>query len=247
MSLRFDDISFAYRAGPRILKSITGSVEAGAATSIVGPNGSGKSTMLRIAAGLLTPGSGRVSIGGNPLSSMSARRLAATLAYVPQRPSVVFGFSVRDVVAFGGDRRPQDASLEEALDRVGLADRARDPFGELSAGQQQRAALARALVQVRERGCAVLLADEPTSAQDPAWVGCIAEIFAGLARDGVAVLCATHDLLFAQRSSSAMVTLAPDGTGEFLRRLAGREEYERLFGTGFASASDVGAGVYLPA
>jgi ABC-type Mn2+/Zn2+ transport system ATPase subunit len=160
--------------------------------AVVGPNGAGKTTLF---AGLLG------------LIPMRARRvsLAGTFAFVPQHGTADRAFPVTalDVVLMGAYRRAgllrriprHDRDLAAvALARVGLADRARVPFGELSGGQQQRVLLARALVQMGT----VLLLDEPLSGVDAVSEEAIMLALAEERADGRAVLMATHDLALAR-------------------------------------------------
>src|SRR5262245_49033699 len=135
MPLEADKLSFSYRAGRPVLSGVTLTLEPGAITAVVGPNGAGKSTLLRLLLGLLRPTAGRVLLDGAPIQQIPARQRARALAYVPQRPSVAFAFTVREFVALGryAAGGPDDPDAAAALlPRVDLADRADDPFPILS-------------------------------------------------------------------------------------------------------------------
>lgn len=160
----------------------------GALTVIAGPNGAGKSTLLEVLAGTLVPTRGSVELG--PLSR----------AFVPQRAAVseTLPLTVRDVVTVGawgrvGPWRPLGGvgrrAVDEALDRLDLADLQRSPFGVLSGGQRQRALLAQGLA----RGADVLLLDEPTTALDASSAARILDAVRSEAARGVAVVCVSHD------------------------------------------------------
>lgn len=160
----------------------------GALTVIAGPNGAGKSTLLEVLAGTLVPTRGSVDLG--PLSR----------AFVPQRAAVseTLPLTVRDVVTVGawgrvGPWRPLGGvgrrAVDEALDRLDLADLQRSPFGVLSGGQRQRALLAQGLA----RGADVLLLDEPTTALDASSAARILDAVRSEAARGVAVVCVSHD------------------------------------------------------
>lgn len=220
--LRFEQIAHAFEPGRPVLRDVSLSVRAGAVTALVGPNGSGKTTLLRIGAGLLAPDAGRVSLThdeapNTPLASLPANTRARHAAYLAQRASAAFAFSVRSYVGFGlvaapSSRLSSDA-VERAIERVGLSDRVADAFGTLSGGQRQLAALARALVQLRFGAPATaLLADEPTAAMDPAHARLARTILRELADEGTAVLVAIHDLPLARSLAHDAVVLSQAGT-----------------------------------
>lgn len=222
-------LNFAFSPGKPVLRGVELSLSPGRLTALVGPNGSGKSTLLRCLAGLLSPAAGSVTLDGKPIHRWPAAARAARLAYVAQRPEVAFGFTTLDVVRFGllTAGRPGRADNADpaarALLRVGLADRSSEPFAHLSVGQQQRAALARALVQldgtVSTNGDApppaVLLADEPLSAMDPRHALASMDLLRGLAHASTprptACLVALHDLSMAARFADDAILLDTAG------------------------------------
>lgn len=219
MTLRADALEFGYARERPVLRDVTAAFEPGALTAVVGPNASGKSTLLRLLLGVLRPWSGRAALDGTDVVSLTHRRRARSIAYIAQRAGVAFAFSVRQVVAMGrfaagagpdADARAADAALE----RVDLADRADEPFGVLSAGQQQRAMLARALAQLDDpdaRAGRVLLADEPVSAMDPRHAIETMALLRDRARAGIAVAVVLHDLTLAARFADRAVVLGADG------------------------------------
>ncbi|MBA4864090.1 metal ABC transporter ATP-binding protein [Streptomyces sp. PSKA54] len=191
----FDHATLAYGSAT-VLHDVHGTVPAGQATALVGPNGAGKSTLIKAALGLVTVASGSVTVRGQRPAAARSRT-----AYVPQADTLdpEFPVTVGQVVlmgryrAAGWLRRPgkrDRAIAADALDLVGLADRARDRFGTLSGGQRQRVLLARAIAQQAD----VLLLDEPFNGVDAisrdALLGALRELLAG----GAAVLVSTHDL-----------------------------------------------------
>ncbi len=192
------DLGFGFGARP-VLRGIDLEAEPGVRTALIGPNGSGKSTLLRLLGGHLAPSDGTARLDGVPVASIAPSERARRIAIVPQTVSLAFPFSVARFVAFGRHalgRRGLEAAVAEAIERVDLADRARDPVGELSHGQQQRASIARALCQLSgmPRGGRYLLADEPTASLDPAHTLLVASLFDELAAAGVGVVAALHDL-----------------------------------------------------
>ena len=152
------------------------------------------------------------------------------MAYVPQRPEVGLPFRVEEVVALGLHARRGDPSrVRRALEQVGLQGLAQRAFHTLSAGQQQRAAVARALAQHAPGG--VLLLDEAFSAIDPPECASLVRVLRALAAEGATILAATHDLAVAAALADdawlvrdgrtvdfgpAARVLAPEPLGQFL-------------------------------
>ena len=188
-----------FRGGNLVVESASFAVGPGALVAVVGPNGAGKSTLFSALLGLI-PAEGRVTLQG-------------AFAYVPQHGPTQLSFPVTafDVALMGAYKRvgllrrtgrDERARALHALEQVGLADRARRPFGELSGGQRQRVLLARALVQ---QGT-VLLLDEPLSGVDAVSEEAIFEALAAERAEGRSVLIATHDLAFArERCTDALL------------------------------------------
>ncbi len=169
-------------------------VDPGEATGIVGPSGSGKSSLLRMIAGLDAPTAGSVEIDGVDLHAVSARRRARLrgelVTHVHQRPPDNL---LPHLTAAQQLRRlrdgPADGLVAEALDTLGLGELADRRPAELSSGEQQRLALARALVA----GHRLVIADEPTAQLDGASTEAVLRAIGSLTRRGVTVLVATHD------------------------------------------------------
>jgi iron complex transport system ATP-binding protein len=205
------DLSFSYHAAQPVLRHVSLSLNPGSITAILGPNGAGKSTLLRLMLGLLRPTHGSIALDEEPVSSISHARRAARLVYIPQRASIAFAFTLRQYVRMGlgqSLRRDSHAVVDRALDRVELLARAEEPLPTLSVGQQQRATLARALVQVeRAAPPAFILADEPTSAMDPRHAILASGILSDLSRAGHAIALVAHDLALATRLASHAIVL----------------------------------------
>ncbi|MEU3898193.1 ABC transporter ATP-binding protein [Streptomyces sp. NPDC045251] len=189
----------------------------GTFTAVMGPSGSGKSTLLQCAAGLDRPTSGSVVVGGTELTGLSERRLTLLrrerIGFVFQAfnllPSLTAAQNVALPLRLAG-RRPSRPRVREALDRVGLADRARHRPSELSGGQQQRVALARALITRPE----VLFADEPTGALDSRTGRQVLGLLRGMVdREGQTVVMVTHDPVAASYADRVvfLVDGRPDG------------------------------------
>ncbi len=192
--MRIEGLRFGYEAGRPVLEEIGASVQRGLLHAIIGPNAAGKTTLLRLMLGQLKPWAGVVQLDGQPVRRLDARSRARRLAYVPQRSTVGFAFTVRQVVSMGRHALPDDPSaIDAALERCDLRELAARPFPELSVGQQQRVLLARALAQAAGQGAALLL-DEPVSAMDLQHIHRVMQILQAEARRGLAVVTVLHDL-----------------------------------------------------
>lgn len=183
-------------AGRAALAAFDLRLERGSRTALVGANGAGKSTLLQAAAGVLPPTRGEIRVLGLPPAQ--ARPL---VAYLPQRTELDWDFPVTverfvltgRYVHLGWFRRPGRAErrkAREAMERLQIGGLARRLIGECSGGQQQRALLARALVQEAH----LLLLDEPLNAVDAETRGVVEETLRQLAREARTVVMATHDL-----------------------------------------------------
>jgi ABC-type cobalamin/Fe3+-siderophores transport system ATPase subunit len=176
-------------------------------SALVGPSGAGKSTLLRCLNRLLVPRAGIVLLDGADTAQLDPCALRRRVGLVGQVPVMLAG-SVRENLAYGLEPPPNDAPLAQALRAAGLAASFLDrPAAELSGGERARVALARALTRRPE----LLLLDEPTAALDAAAAQHIGTTLTTLARDGLGVVVATHDLAFAADVADRVVALR-DGT-----------------------------------
>ncbi len=204
--IRAENLEKTFGAGGArltVFRGVDFTARAGESVALTGESGAGKSTLLHILGALDRPTAGEVFFQGTALSSLSADGLAAYrnkgVGYVWQSYRLLPEFSAQENVEMPLRIRGAADCAPPALrwlERVGLAERAANRPGELSGGEQQRVAIARALVA----GPRVLLADEPTGNLDGRTGSGIMEILLDLARrDGLAVVIATHNPVFAAR------------------------------------------------
>ena len=206
--LRLRDIRKTYRVGPvavEVLRGVDLDVDQGDFVSIMGASGSGKSTLMNIIGLLDSPSSGSYALDGREVSAMTDKRRSAIrnarIGFVFQSfhllPRLTALENVRIPLTYRGTAGAETARrAHAALERVGMADRAGHRPNELSGGQQQRVAIARALVGEP----AIVLADEPTGALDPATGNDIMDLFAELNREeGTTLIVITHDAEVARR------------------------------------------------
>jgi|GraSoiStandDraft_4_1057263.scaffolds.fasta_scaffold106927_3 heme ABC exporter ATP-binding subunit CcmA len=153
---------------------------------VTGPNGAGKTTLLRVLATVLRPSEGAVSIGGHDLPR-AADRARPRIGYVAHGPLTYPGLTAREnLELYAALYGVSDDLVGQALDRVGLDDRGRDPVSEFSRGMLQRLALARACLH----GPSLLLLDEPTAGLDGDGRELLRDV---LAEPGRTVIVSTHE------------------------------------------------------
>ncbi len=214
LSTRGTSKRWAARAAVRDLDLDIGS---GEFVGLVGPNGAGKTTLLRMMAKLLEPTGGALWLDGRALSALSQRAVALEVAVVPQTAPADFAFSALDVVLMGrhphiGRFRPESVddhrAAREAMALTGTMAFAERPMTELSSGERQRVAVARALAQ-RPR---LLLMDEPTANLDLRHQVQILQCVQRLVREtGLSAVAALHDLELASRYCQRLVLMRAGG------------------------------------
>ncbi|MFM8273519.1 MAG: ABC transporter ATP-binding protein [Gemmata sp.] len=233
VALSLTDVTVRY--GARVaIEGVSLDVRRGEIVGLLGPNGSGKSTTLAVAAGLLDPGSGAVTVEGRARATDPVA-FAARVGLVPQEPAVYDELTAADNLRFFGELYGVSGSelrrrVARALARVHLTDRAGHRVSTFSGGLKQRLNLAAALLHDPP----VLLLDEPTAALDP---GSRDSLFADLTRlrdDGHAVLLTTHHIDEAEGGCDRVAVLdqgrvaASGPPSELLR--AKRERQAVLYG-----------------
>lgn len=209
LSLRHIEV----RLGDRpVLRGVDLEVAPGEVVGLVGPNGAGKTTLLRVASRVLAPDAGEALFDGRRLADWSRRALSQAIAVVPQDTGIPFPFRAGELVVMGrvphqplvGLDRVEDVDhARRALERVGIAHLADRSVFELSGGERQLVAFARALAQDPQ----LLLLDEPTAFLDLRHRVQALGVVRELAAEGRSALIVSHDLNLAARACHRLVVL----------------------------------------
>lgn len=192
-----------------VLKDIDFTCSKGDVTSIIGSSGSGKTTLLRCINLLENPSSGQILFHGQDImgKGFNATRYRAKVGMVFQSFNLFNNMTVLENCIVGQttvlkrDKAEAEANALKYLEKVGMIPFMNARPAQISGGQKQRAAIARALVMDPE----VMLFDEPTSALDPEMVGEVLEVMRNLASDGMTMLVVTHEMSFAREVSTNVV------------------------------------------
>ncbi|MCT1435528.1 MULTISPECIES: ABC transporter ATP-binding protein [Dietzia] len=195
-----------------ILHGVDLAVDAGSWVSLVGPNGSGKTTLLFALAGLI-PAAGHIEVDGLTPRRAGRRRVARTVAMMPQRPVVPEGVTARELIGlgrtphigrFGTESADDHEVVDRVINRLDLHDLASRTATTLSGGELQRVVLGRSLAQEPR----VLLLDEPTSALDIGHQQQVLDLVDSMRREtGLTVVAAMHDLTSAAHYGQRLVLL----------------------------------------
>lgn len=236
LAMKDCDLAYGYKT---VVTGLNGSVEAGEALALIGPNGSGKTTFLQAIIGIV-----RVSHGSLTMPK------TVSIGYVPQQVDLdlTFPITARQVVAMGLSRqtgflgllkKSQKKSVEDALNHVGLLNRADVRFGDLSGGQRQRILLARAIVA---RPTLILL-DEPFNGLDEPNRKELLNIMKSAKEDGISFVVSTHDLVIADAICEKALLLAGHQVAFGpLRKVMTKENISLAYGGSMPAAS---AGITL--
>ena len=209
--ISFSQVTKRYPGGLEALRGVSFTIEAGQLVFFTGPSGAGKSTLLKIAAAIERPSSGSIILNGQNIGALRPQAvpfLRRKFGLVFQDQKLLFDRSAFENVLLplaitGFDRREAARRVRAALDKVGLLAKERSLPVMLSGGEQQRLAIARAIVHRP----AILIADEPTGNLDAAYAAELGELFRSFNQVGVTVIIATHDEAFAARLKPRIVAL----------------------------------------
>jgi polar amino acid transport system ATP-binding protein len=193
----------------RAVDNVNLTVQQGQAVVIIGPSGSGKSTVLRCINHLETPSSGEIWVDGRQLThnSKDINAVRAEVGMVFQQFNLFPHLTALENIMLAQKvvrkRQPAEArriALTQ-LERVGIPEKAGSYPGQLSGGQQQRVAIARSLAMNPK----IMLFDEPTSALDPEMIKEVLDVMQALARDGMTMICVTHEMGFARNAANEII------------------------------------------
>jgi cell division transport system ATP-binding protein len=216
--IRFENVTKTYKNGTLALRDISLDVEKGEFIFLVGSSGSGKTTFLRLLLREELPDSGRILEAGRDIGALPKWRvpyLRRNIGCVFQDFRLLPNKTVSENVAFGLEvigrpRSTVDTQVPQILELVGLGDKANNLPNELSGGEQQRVAVARAFVNRP----LILLADEPTGNLDPTNSEAIMSLLERINRTGTTVVMATHDKALVDRMRRRVIEL---DKGELIR------------------------------
>jgi iron complex transport system ATP-binding protein len=248
VSIEVEQLCFAYRGQPELLKNISFRLEQGGFLSIAGPNGAGKTTLLNLLCGLLDAQKGYIEIDGEIVESYSVRRLAKKIAVVRQEFVPVFEFSAAQVVsmartpylgALAFETEADKEAIAEALEMTDTTRFADRPLGHLSGGERQRVFIARALAQQTP----IMLLDEPTSFLDMKHQVGIYDLLKKMT-----IVSVTHDINLAAQYSDTILLLSADGSYTFgpTREILTTERIENIFGVKTFSAQTSQTKFFFP-
>ena len=209
--ITFQNVTKSYSVGNTALNGVSMQIEDGEFVFLVGPSGSGKSTIIRLITGELKPSTGHVQVNGYSLDTIRRSEvpyLRRTVGVVFQDFRLIANKSVYDNVAFamrviGAREREIRERVPYVLNLVGLGNKSRRLPGELSGGEQQRLAIARALVN----NPSTIIADEPTGNLDPARSYEIMSLLQEINRLGTTMLVVTHEMDLVQRFSNRVIEI----------------------------------------
>ena len=209
--IEFTDVTKSYSVGTQALKGVTMQIEDGEFAFLVGPNGSGKSTIMKLITGELRPTSGSVHVNGYSLERIRKREipyLRRTVGVVFQDFRLIPNKTVYENAAFvmraiGAREREIRERVPYVLELVGLETKTRRHPGELSGGEQQRLAIARALIN----NPSTIIADEPTGNLDPQMSYEIMSLLQEINNLGTTMLVVTHAKDLVERFSKRTIVI----------------------------------------
>ena len=209
--ITFSHVTKRYRGGAEALKDLSFTIEAGELALLTGPSGAGKTTLLKLIAAIERPTQGSVLVHGQNVGKLSRGAvpyLRRHIGMVFQEGRLLFDRNVFENVILplriiGMPQREAAKRVRAALDKVGLLEKEKAQPITLSGGEQQRLAIARAIVNRP----AILIADEPTGNLDPEYAAQLMDMLAAFNQVGVTLLLATHDANMVARFSSRVLHL----------------------------------------
>ncbi len=213
--LKVENLSKAYAPGDFVWQNVNFDLGRGDFLYILGGSGAGKSSLLRTLSSLESPSGGQVLFHGQDLARMgnsSLEKLRQRMAFIPQNLGLIPDLTLRDHLAMSRLPLPKEdltdeKTMEGFLQLMGLSKKLDKKVGTLSGGERQRVAILRAL----SRRAEILIADEPTGAQDFEMTWKLMDLFVKLNLTGVTLLLATHDLEMVRRLRKRCAILKDGG------------------------------------
>jgi len=202
--LDLQGVSFSYGGPAPFIRNISFSVREGELIGLLGANGSGKSTILKLGSGILKPVSGELTLWGKPIHTYKNKDRAKLICYLPQTLDITVPFTVRELVGMGlyPYDIPPSMTAEEALEMVGLGDKADAHLSDLSGGERRRTFIAMTLVQ----GAGLLLLDEPLANLDIRYQIELIRLLRRLREErNISVVMALHDINIALQFEKVML------------------------------------------
>ncbi len=191
--LELNKVVYSYEKNSPFIEGLYFSIGEGDFIGLLGSNGSGKSTILKLASGILRPAAGNILLWGKPLNGLNNRDRAKLISYLPQSLDISVPFLVKELVGMGlyPYDIPPAMSVDDALDMVGLTDKADARLTDLSGGERRRTFIAMTLLQ----GAGLLLLDEPLANLDIKYQIELVKLLMKLREvKNISVVMALHDI-----------------------------------------------------
>lgn len=207
------DVSFGYEANHPVISGINLTIDQPGLYCVIGPNGVGKSTLIKCMCKIQDISSGEVTINGRSIREMTHKDIARQIGYVPVSTADVFSMSVLETILVGCQNRYDSdetkmKAVYKSMSLLNITDLSSKNFGELSAGQHQKVAIARGVVQRPK----VLILDEPTANLDVKYQVYVTELLRALAEhEKMIVLMISHDLNMSAKYAHKVIMMSNPG------------------------------------